>query len=220
MVEPHCSNFRVITTICVRIFRKFMVLPFIEFSLHLQNFFLCLCCHSGYIQKIGSKSNMPEDNTKDRSEIPTVVIRNRNLNRGVLKPKEPVKATTPPNKTEKIEHRVNLARTKKTVDTVDSQKSVPGGTNYVPSKETKIKKDTGDKRKQVESSKKEVVVENKEPVIDQVLKENSLTDIGEWGVLCCHIIMIHIEKPAGVKWFRNFWSCPKDFFISCPFWQL
>ena len=49
----------------------------------------------------------------------------------------------------------------------------------MPSKESKVKKDIGNKPKQVE-----VVVENKEPAID-----NSLTDIGEWGVLCCPIIV-------------------------------
>ena len=142
---------------------------------HLKYFFFYSCPHAGYYKKPGSKSNTPED----RSEIPTVVIRNKNLNRGVLKPKEPVKANLPPNKIEKVDYRDNIARTKKTVDNIDSQKPVPGGINYVPSKESKVKKDIGNKPKQVE-----VVVENKELAID-----NSLTDIGEWGVLCCPIIV-------------------------------
>ena len=116
----------------------------------ISSFFLCL--HTGYYKKAEDKSD----------------IRNRNLNKGVLKPKEPVKAFVPHNKIEKDNNRDNLARNKKMGDNVDSQKPVPGGMNYVPSKENKIKKD---KPKQVE-----VVVENKEP-------ENSLIDVGEWE--CC-----------------------------------
>lgn len=119
---------------------------------------------------MGKETNTIQDSSKEKS-----TIRNKNLNRGVLKPKEPA-----PSRTDKIEKKnlVNVAKTKNT-DTVNTQKSVPGGTSYVPSKETKVKKS--------ESNSKDVVIKIEEPVINEMGKENSFTEPGEWCVVWLYI---------------------------------
>ena len=146
------------------------------------------------------------DDTATNKTDPTSVLRNKNLNRGILKPKDPIKYTESarPIKDEKKEknllnsERMNKVDNKETKDEVERTRMVPGGTNYVPSKDAK--KDLNNKPKEIinnkvkekepkkeRESKKErdpkdsenKPLKEKEITIGEI-KEDSCMDSGEW----------------------------------------
>ena len=113
------------------------------------------------------------------------------MNRGVLKPKEPFKYTEPvrTNKVEKKEKdllNMNRVENREKRDGVNRFKPVPGGTNYVPSKDTKKyvskpKEIVNNKLKEKEPKEFESqTVKEKE----ELVKEDSFTENGEWTVRC------------------------------------